>query len=108
MGRYGVSVAAMRFIPGAAVNFPWGTLAVNVIGGFLIGCCVNLVPRDHHLWYLIVTGLIGGFTTFSAFSLETVSMLRSHQYGYAFAYIALSLLLSFAAVILGMQVKANV
>jgi CrcB protein len=106
LARYGVGLAMLRTVS-SAINFPWGTLAVNVIGGFLIGSCVNAVPRDHHLWYLIVTGFLGGFTTFSAFSLETVSMLRSHQYGPAFAYVALSLLLAFAGVIAGMQVKAD-
>lgn len=107
MARFGVGAAFLRFVPGSFA-FPWGTLAVNVLGGFLIGLCVNSLPRDHQLWYLIVTGFLGGFTTFSAFSLETVAMLRSQQYLYAFAYIALSILLSFAAVIIGMQVKSNV
>lgn len=107
LARYGVGLAALRTIP-SAINFPWGTLAVNVIGGFLIGTCVHAVPREHYLWYLIVTGFLGGFTTFSAFSLETVSMLRSQQYAYALAYVALSIFLSFAAVVIGMQVKSNV
>ena len=107
VARYGVGAAMLRNVP-SAVNFPWGTLAVNVIGGFLIGTCVNAVPRDHQLWYLIVTGFLGGFTTFSAFSLETVSMLRSQQYAYALAYVSLSVILSFAAVLAGMQVKVNV
>lgn len=107
LSRYGVGLWILRNLP-SAYNFPWGTLAVNVIGGFLIGTCVNAVPRDHQLWYLIVTGFLGGFTTFSAFSLETVTMLRSQQYGAAFAYVALSLLLAFAGVIAGMQVKVNV
>lgn len=106
LSRYGVGLAVLRGVP-SAINFPWGTLAVNVIGGFLIGCCVNAVPKEHHFWYLVVTGFLGGFTTFSAFSLETVSMLRSHQYGYAFAYVTFSVILSFAAVVAGMQVKAN-
>ena len=105
--RYGAGLAVLRIAPAAALNFPWGTLAINVIGGFLIGTCVNAVPKDHHLWYLVVTGFLGGFTTFSAFSLETVSLLRSQQYVPAFFYGALSLFLSFAGVIAGMQVKIH-
>jgi fluoride exporter len=54
----------------------WGTLAVNVVGGLLIGVCAATLERDA-LRLLLITGLLGGFTTFSAFSLQTLQLLQS-------------------------------
>src|SRR5678815_2622649 len=73
-------------------TFPYGTLCVNIIGCFLIGLVFGLADRGNltQEWRLILaTGVIGGFTTFSAFSNETVSMLRDGQLWYALAYICL-------------------
>ncbi|MBD0273539.1 MAG: CrcB family protein [Acetobacteraceae bacterium] len=65
--RYLVSAAAHAAL---GVGFPWGTLAVNAIGSAAIGALASL-GLQHHERLLLVTGLLGGFTTFSAFSLET-------------------------------------
>ena len=72
-------------------GFPWGTLAVNVLGGLAIGLCAVLVAdRESTRWYVLVTGMLGGFTTFSAFSLQSFELLQSQRFGAAAAYIAAS------------------
>lgn len=76
--------------------FPYGTLAVNLIGCFFMGVVFTLFTRDgmSEEWKLFLsTGILGGFTTFSAFSSETVLMMREEQFGYAFLYVAVSITL---------------
>jgi fluoride exporter len=102
--RYGVGRLALQQI---SSGFPWGTLAVNVIGSFLIGLCVHLLPKGSNLGFLIVTGFLGGFTTFSAFSIETLALLRSDQPVQGLIYVALSIILSLAAVAWGAQIKLS-
>ncbi|MEO9211182.1 MAG: fluoride efflux transporter CrcB [Ginsengibacter sp.] len=80
-------------------NFPYGTLGVNIIGCFLIGVIYALSERGNINveWRLfLATGILGGFTTFSSFSAETVGMLRSGQYWPAFAYISFSIIVGLA------------
>jgi CrcB protein len=92
MLRHLVSVLAIAQFGTA---FPWGTLAVNVIGSALIGIAGGLgVQGDARL--LLVTGLLGGFTTFSAFSLET-GVLFERAPWLAVVYVAASLTLGLAA-----------
>src|SRR5262245_7198726 len=77
-------------------TFPFGTLTVNVVGCFFIGLVFGLTDRGHlpQEWRLfLATGLLGGFTTFSAFSNETVGLLRDGQFWYATAYIFASILI---------------
>jgi fluoride exporter len=78
----------------AGTGFPWGTLAVNLIGAILIGIVVEMLALKTNLapeWRLfLVTGILGGFTTFSAFSLETSLMLTRGDYTHLIAYITLS------------------
>lgn len=85
--------------------FPWGTLAVNVLGSFLIGLVATLADESGSIGpqtrLLLVTGLLGGFTTFSAFSLETWRLLEQNEIGRAALNIAVTLALSFVAVVLG-------
>jgi CrcB protein len=107
LARYGVGHVALEKIP-HSTEFPYGTLIVNIIGSFLIGCCINALPHNTDLRFFVVTGFLGGFTTFSAFSLDTLSLIRSGQAMYAMAYIGLSLFLSLGAIVLGAQVKFNV
>jgi CrcB protein len=81
-------------------TFPYGTLAVNIIGCFLIGVIYGLSDRGNinAEWRLfLATGIMGGFTTFSSFSNETVSMVRDAQYWQAFTYVGLSVVVGFAA-----------
>jgi len=94
VARYGVGVAAARWF---GLAFPWGTLAVNVIGGLAMGVmAARIGPENDPMRLLIGTGLLGGFTTFSAFSLETVRLME-HQPGLAALYAAASLVLSVGA-----------
>jgi len=100
-GRYLTGVAAMRLMgPG----FPWGTLAVNVIGSFVMGVIVVVLGHlsANRLAPFLMTGLLGGFTTFSAFSLDALTLWERGQQGLAAAYVAASVLLSLAAIVAGL------
>ncbi len=95
------SVALARFGPG----FPWGTLTVNLAGGLLMGLLAGWLVRDGgseatRLFFAV--GMLGGFTTFSAFSLETFLMLERSQYGIAAAYVGTSVIGSVALLLLGL------
>ena len=85
---------------------PLGTLAANLAGGYLIGLAVAGFAQAPHLapeWRLFaITGLLGGLTTFSTFSAETVELLQKQAYGWAFGVIALHLLGSLAMTGLGL------
>jgi CrcB protein len=86
--------------------FPYGTLGVNIIGCFLIGIVFGLGERGNLTmeWRLfLATGVLGGFTTFSAFSNETVSLLRDGQLWHAFAYIAGSVIIGLLATFTGIS-----
>ena len=78
------------------VIFPWGSLAVNLIGAFSIGVIVELLSLklevSQNLRYLLVTGFWGGFTTFSAVSLESTFMLAKGDYQSLTAYVAVSVI----------------
>ena len=85
---------------------PWGTLAANLIGGYLIGICVAVfqaLPQIDPVWRLaLITGFLGGLTTFSSFSAEVVNLLMHERYalalGTACLHIASSLLLTVAGI----------
>ena len=80
---------------------PWGTLVVNVLGSLTMGALYILLATRTHLSPLLLTGVLGGFTTFSAFSLDALKLWQSGQTPQALAYVAASVLLSLAAVALG-------
>ena len=86
---------------------PWGTLAANLIGGYLIGVCVAVfqtMPQLDPVWRLaLVTGFLGALTTFSSFSAEVVAMLQSERYGLALGTAALHLLGSLLMTIIGIK-----
>jgi CrcB protein len=98
--RYGVGLGVLRL---AGPGFPIGVLAVNIIGSFLMGAfAVATVERGlAHLNPLVMAGLLGGFTTFSAFSLEAVTLWERGAMGQAALYVGLSVGLSIGALILG-------
>lgn len=86
------------------VGYPYATLAVNVIGGLAMGVVAALVLRGQlaEPWRLfIAVGVLGGFTTFSAFSLDLFQMLERGAYGLALAYAAVSVIASLGALVLG-------
>jgi fluoride exporter len=93
-------------------GFPVGTLAVNVIGGLAMGLLAGwLATRasgDEALRYLLGVGVLGGFTTFSAFSLETVLMIERGELTTALFYIVASVVLSVGALFAGLQVSRMV
>ena len=98
--RYGVSLAL-----NPTSGFPWGTLAVNVIGslaiGVLAGALAHVSGNAAALRAFAVVGFCGGFTTFSTFSNETFRMLGNSQWGMAVGYVAGSVVAGLAAVALG-------
>jgi len=99
VARYGVGIGAARWL---GLAFPWGTLAVNVVGGFAMGWLAARVgPEQEALRLALGVGVLGGFTTFSAFSLETVRLME-HQPGLAALYAAASVVLSVGACWLGL------
>lgn len=85
--------------------FPFGTLGVNILGCFLIGLVVAVLSRGTLAaeWRpFLVTGILGGFTTFSSFSMESVYLLQAEQYGQAILYILVSVVLGLLATFAGM------
>ena len=103
-GRHLVSGQIMRWAGG---GFPWGTLTVNVLGSFLLGVLVEyLVLRwsaTQEMRGFLVVDLLGGFTTFSAFSLDAVLLLERASLGPAFAAIAGNVVLSICGLFAGMM-----
>lgn len=91
--RYGTSLLAGRWFGNA---FPYGTLLINLIGAFLIGLIVELLALKYsaspQLKLLLVTGFLGGYTTFSAFSLETALLLQRGDYALGLLYVLASVL----------------
>ncbi len=99
--RYMTNVAAMRLVgPG----FPWATVAVNVFGSFLMGALVVFLAHKDgtRLAPFLMTGLLGGFTTFSAFSLDALTLWERGQTALASAYVLGSVIASLAAIVAGM------
>ncbi len=103
VSRYLVSAFVQAARPG---SFPWGTFAVNVLGCFLAGVVAGLAEGRGVLGpegrILLLTGFLGGFTTFSAFGLETVQLLRGGQVAAAGLNVGLQLLCGAAAVAAGL------
>ena len=89
---------------------PWGTLAANLIGGYLVGCCVAFFQAQPDLdpaWrLLLVTGFLGALTTFSSFSAEVVAMLSQGRLGLALATSALHLIGSLLMTLVGLKTVA--
>ena len=91
----------LRFLTGSAIAFPFGTLTVNVAGSFLIGV-LWVALADRAPWApLLITGVLGGFTTFSAFLLDTLRLVESGRAPMAALYVLASVTLSLGAVALG-------
>lgn len=104
--RHLVSLAALRIF---GSGFPVGTLTVNVAGGFLMGLVAGYFALKYKgasgegLRLFLATGILGGFTTFSAFSLDAMLLWERGALLAASAYVALSVLLSIAALVLGLM-----
>jgi CrcB protein len=103
--RHGVNVGCARM---CGTAFPWGTLTVNVLGSFIMGVLAAwLAFKAGEGWsqplrLFLTTGILGGFTTFSAFSLDAVLIWERGQVGLAVAYVAASVVLSIAGLFAGL------
>ena len=101
--RYLVSLASGRLL---GVGFPWGTLAVNITGSLAMGLVVGLAASKfqltNELRLFLATGVLGGYTTFSAFSLDFALLFERKDYGLAGLYLAGSVGLSILALFAGL------
>ncbi len=105
--RYGVGVFMAGTALGTAGRFPLATLLVNVAGSLLIGILFRYAEHGSSAHLLGVVGFCGGFTTFSAFSIESLRMLKNGQTGLALLYVAVSVLLCLGATMLGTMIKTR-
>lgn len=105
--RFGVGVVLVRMF---SSGFPVAVLAVNVVGSFLMGLFVVWsFHRGMEQWNLFVmTGILGGFTTFSAFSLEAFTLFERGQIGTAATYVALSVVLSLMGLVAGVMLARGI
>ena len=101
--RHGVNVAAVRLL---GYNFPYGTLAVNIAGSIMIGLLAGWFAHKGdpgQAWRLfLTTGILGGFTTFSAFSLDAALLYERGQLGMAALYVAASVVVALAGLFAGL------
>lgn len=108
VGRYLIAAQALRLL---GLNFPWGTLTVNVLGSFAMGVIVELSALRLSLSppsrAFLVIGLLGGFTTFSAFSLDVSVLLERNEISRAALYALMSVVLSAGALFAGLAVTRS-
>jgi CrcB protein len=106
LARYLVGTQTLRLW---GPNWPYGTFTVNVLGGLLMGALVGYLAHrggaDQERWRLLLgVGLLGGFTTFSSFSLETALMIEKRAYGTAAVYVGASVVVSIVALFAGLMI----
>jgi CrcB protein len=103
--RHLVGLAALR-LTGPA--FPWGTLTVNIVGSFAMGVLIELLARrfdaSPELRLFVATGILGGFTTFSAFSLDVAVLWERGAHAAAAGYVAASVVGAIAALFAGLTI----
>ena len=112
----GAAGACLRYVAGLGITrlfghgFPLGVMSVNILGSFLMGVFVVLAAQRSltHLSPLIMTGFLGGFTTFSAFSLEAVTLFERGQIGAAALYVLISVVGSIAALFAGLWMARGI
>lgn len=104
--RYLTGLAALRLL---GAGFPWGTVIVNIVGSFAMGLLVVTLAQLGATRFapLLMTGLLGGFTTFSAFSLDAVTLFERGDAFEAVLYIVASVLLSLAALCAGLLIARS-
>jgi CrcB protein len=108
--RHAVNVGAGRLW---GPSFPWGTFFVNVVGSFVMGALIAWLtsraqqPFHDHARLFLATGVLGGFTTFSAFSLDAVALWERGDLGLALAYVAASIVLSIAGLAAGLTLARS-
>lgn len=105
VARHGVNIAAARLV---GTTFPWGTLCVNIVGSLLMGLLAGWLAFKagsgwgQDLRLFLATGVLGGFTTFSAFSLDAMLLWERGAMGQAALYVAVSVVASIAALAVGL------
>ena len=103
--RHGVNVGAGRLF---GLGFPYGTLIVNILGSFVMGLFAGYFMYrpglPQHFRLFLTTGILGGFTTFSSFSLDTALLIERHAYWLAAAYVAGSFAAGLIALFAGMSI----
>ncbi len=103
--RFQVGLMMAR-LTGPGITFPWGTLTVNLAGSFVMGALLGWFAKgggdSENLRVFLIVGLMGGFTTFSAFSAEMVTMVYRGQVGMAAGYVAASVIAGMAAFAIGL------
>ena len=105
--------ASARYLTGQALlrvtgGFPWGTLTVNILGSLLMGLAFVILSQSGPKWMpLLMTGVLGGFTTFSAFSLDAFQLYERGQSGAALSYVVASVVFSIAALIAGIAIARS-
>lgn len=83
-------------------NFPWGTLAVNILGTFILAVFMGLSGTEHHTWnFFLAVGLLGAFTTFSTFSMETYLLFKMSKAGLAILNMAANMGLGLGVAVAG-------
>ena len=107
--RYIVGVLATHWGGG---QFPWGTFSVNIVGSFLLGVLAGLMTftwsPSPELRAFLVVGVLGGFTTFSAFSLDTLRLVEAGRITAAGGYVVASVILSIAACAMGLWLAKGI
>ena len=111
MARYWCSGVVARLI---GETFPWGTIIVNVVGCFIIGFFATITGPDGRVfsdtltWQFVMIGILGGYTTFSSFSIQTLNLVQDGEWWLAGANIALSVVACLVAVWLGFVLAASI
>jgi len=108
-GRYLFNLQMMRLL---GPNFPWGTFGVNIIGSFIMGVIAESLALRFNVSSefrsFLMTGVLGGFTTFSAFSLDAGNMIERNDWTMAGLYVSASVVGSIAALFLGLYAVRTV
>ncbi|MEM8541408.1 MAG: fluoride efflux transporter CrcB [Pseudomonadota bacterium] len=104
MARHSVGLFAMRNL---GTGFPYGTIIVNILGSFLMGLLIAWLARriggsSNELRLFLATGFLGGFTTFSAFSLDTITLYERGDFGQTALYVTISVFASIFALLAGL------
>lgn len=108
--------ASARYLTGIVMvrllgrGFPWGTLTVNFLGSLLMGVLVVVLAHktDNRFAPLLMTGVLGGFTTYSAFSLDAITLYERGQIGLAALYVAVTLILALGGIAAGLFIARGI
>jgi CrcB protein len=107
--RFMVGSVAIRFM---GVSFPWATLIVNVVGSLLMGILIGILARrtgtPNEVRIFLATGILGGFTTFSAFSLDAINLWQRGESTVAAGYVLSSVLFSLFALFIGLMIVRSI